>query len=170
MRSIKRIIRIHKIEGYKVYCLFNNGESRIIDFQRLFEQWKISEKDREYLLMKSESEFQKIEVIDGTFVWKNMEIKSTDEEGNEMTGYYDLDPIVLYQSSEPDESRQLEIGLMIRQARKELGFTQEELARKSGTTKHYISRIENNASGIELATLKKIVEGGLGRRLQILIR
>ncbi|MEZ4829115.1 MAG: helix-turn-helix transcriptional regulator [Bacteroidia bacterium] len=170
MRSIKRIIQIHKIEGYKVYCLFNNGESRIIDFQRLFTQWKISQKDREYLLMKSEPEFQKVEVIDGTLAWKNIEIKSTDEAGNEMTSFYDLDPIVLYQASEPDESRQLEIGLMIRQARKELGFTQEELARKSGTTKHYISRIENSQSGIELATLKKIVEGGLGRRLQILIR
>ncbi|MEZ4773440.1 MAG: helix-turn-helix transcriptional regulator [Bacteroidia bacterium] len=170
MRSIKRIIRIHKIEGYKVFCLFNNGESRIIDFQKLFAQWNVSEKDREYPLLKSEAEFHHIEIIDGTFVWKNIEIKTTDEDGNEMIGYYDLDPIVLYQASEPDESRQLEIGLMIRQARKELGFTQEELARKSGTSKHYISRIENNQSGIELATLKKIVEGGLGRRLQIYIR
>lgn len=55
---------------------------------------------------------------------------------------------------------------MIKQARKELGLTQQELAEKSGTSKHYISRIENEKSGIELMTLKKIVEG-LGKRLQI---
>jgi hypothetical protein len=29
MRSIKRIVKIHKINGYRVTCLFNNGESRI---------------------------------------------------------------------------------------------------------------------------------------------
>ncbi|MBK6902797.1 MAG: helix-turn-helix transcriptional regulator [Saprospirales bacterium] len=55
------------------------------------------------------------------------------------------------------------IGLMIKQARKEAGLTQEELARKSGTSKHYISRIENNKSDIELLTLIKIVEAGLGK-------
>lgn len=45
---------------------------------------------------------------------------------------------------------------------------QGQLAEKSGTSKHYISRIENEKSGIELMTLKKIVEG-LGKRLQIRI-
>lgn len=48
-------------------------------------------------------------------------------------------------------------------------ITQEELAARSGTSKHYISRLENNKSDIELLTLKKIVEAGLGRQLQVQI-
>jgi hypothetical protein len=32
MQTANRIIKIHKIEGFKVYCLFNNGDSRVIDF------------------------------------------------------------------------------------------------------------------------------------------
>ncbi|MFK7968785.1 MAG: helix-turn-helix domain-containing protein [Bacteroidia bacterium] len=167
MRSIKRIIKIHKIDGYKVFCQFNNGESRIIDFKKVFKSWNVGKDDLEYILMTSLSEFQQIEIEDGTFVWKNIQIKSLDENDEEMISYYDSDPIVMYEMSEEDSSRKIEIGLMIKRARKELGLTQEQLALKSGTSKHYISKIENNKSGIELATLARIIEGGLGKRLQI---
>ena len=51
---------------------------------------------------------------------------------------------------------------MIRQARNEMGLTQKQLASKSGITKHYISRLENNRTGIELSTLVCIIESGLG--------
>ena len=167
MRSIKRIINIHQIDGYKVYCLFNNGESRIIDFQQLFQEWEVGRDDIEFPLLTSQEEFSQVEVIDGTLVWRNLPIESENDLGEEEIYYYDLDPIVLYEASLPDPLRKLEIGLMIKQARKEQGLTQEELASKSGTSKHYISRVENNKSGIELSTLIKIVEGGLGKRLQI---
>lgn len=40
-------------------------------------------------------------------------------------------------------------------------MTQEELALKVGTTKNYISRIENNASDIRLSTLMRIIRDGL---------
>jgi HTH-type transcriptional regulator/antitoxin HipB len=45
------------------------------------------------------------------------------------------------------------IGVMLQELRKESGMTQEQLARKCGTTKTYISRIENDASDIRLSTL-----------------
>ena len=167
MRSVRRIIKIHKIVSYKVYCLFNNGESRIIDFEKLFKKWNVQNKDVEYPLVRSIKEFEKIEIIDGTFVWKNIKLKSIDEEGKEIIYFYDLDPIVMYEMSESDPERKTDIGLMIKQVRKELGLTQEQLAKRSGTSKHYISRIENNKSGIELSTLIKIIEGGLGKRIQI---
>lgn len=166
MRSIKKIVKVHQTKGYKVTCLFNNGESRVIDFKNLFEKWKIKKGHIAYPLLDKLSEFKKFKIIDGSFVWENIQFESLDDEGNRMTQYFDLDPIVLYENSEIDKSRNLMIGLMIKQARKELGLTQDELARKSGTSKHYISRIENEKSGIELMTLKKIVEG-LGKRLQI---
>jgi len=166
MRSIKKIVKVHQTKGYKVTCLFNNGESRVIDFKSLFESWKIKKGHIAYPLSDKLSEFKKFKIIDGSFVWENIKFESLDDEGSTMIQYFDLDPIVLYENSKIDKSRSLMIGLMIKEARKELGLTQDELARKSGTSKHYISRIENEKSGIELMTLKKIVEG-LGKRLQI---
>ena len=169
MRTVKRIIKIHEIADYQLSCLFNNGESRIIDFQKLFAKWKVTENDIEFPIANSVEEFGEVELVDGTLSWKNIQIESTNDKGEMVFYDYQLDPIVLYENSQIDETRQVEIGLLIKQSRHDMGLTQEELANRSGTTKHYISRVENNRTGIELSTLKKIVEGGLGRRMNISI-
>ncbi len=57
------------------------------------------------------------------------------------------------------------LGIMLQELRKEHGMTQEQLAQKCGTTKTYISRIENNASDIRLSTLMRIIREGFGRHL-----
>jgi ribosome-binding protein aMBF1 (putative translation factor) len=62
------------------------------------------------------------------------------------------------------------IGAMIHEARLEKGLTQEKLADKVGTTKSYISKIENNIKEVRFSTLKKIVELGLGGQLQLSIK
>ena len=84
---------------------------------------------------------------------------------------YEIDPIVLFKRSKPDHSknRKHSIGQILRGARKEAGLTQEELAKRSGTTRYYISRIENDRSDIELGTLRKIIEIGLNKELNIRI-
>jgi HTH-type transcriptional regulator / antitoxin HipB len=56
---------------------------------------------------------------------------------------------------------------MLQELRKEKGLTQEELAEKCGTTKSYISRIENDASDIRLSTLMRIIQVGLGYHLRL---
>jgi HTH-type transcriptional regulator / antitoxin HipB len=61
------------------------------------------------------------------------------------------------------------LGVMIQELRKESGMTQEQLAEKCGTTKTYISRIENNASDIRLSTLMRIMREGFGRQLRLSI-
>ena len=61
------------------------------------------------------------------------------------------------------------LGVMIQELRKENGLTQEQLAERCGTTKTYISRIENNASDIRLSTLMRIVREGFGRHLRLSI-
>lgn len=58
------------------------------------------------------------------------------------------------------------LGVMLQELRKEQGLTQEQLAEKCGTTKTYISRIENNASDIRLSTLMRIIHEGLGGHLK----
>jgi len=59
------------------------------------------------------------------------------------------------------------LGVIIQELRKEQGLTQEQLAGKCGTTKTYISRIENNASDIRLSTLMRIIRDGLGGNLKL---
>lgn len=58
------------------------------------------------------------------------------------------------------------LGVMLQELRKEKGLTQEQLAEKCGTTKTYISRIENNASDIRVSTLMRIIHEGLGGHLK----
>lgn len=60
-----------------------------------------------------------------------------------------------------EEFEAFKIGVLIQEARKRKNLTQEELALKVGTTKNYISRIENNASDIRLSTLMRIIREGL---------
>jgi ribosome-binding protein aMBF1 (putative translation factor) len=62
------------------------------------------------------------------------------------------------------------LGAMIQDARLKKGLTQEELAAKCGTTKSYISRIENDIKEVRISTLQKIVELGFGGRLQLSIK
>jgi HTH-type transcriptional regulator/antitoxin HipB len=66
-----------------------------------------------------------------------------------------------------EEFEAFKIGVLIQEARKQRHLTQEELALKVGTTKNYISRIENNASDIRLSTLMRIVKEGLGGNLKL---
>src|SRR5439155_12588256 len=62
------------------------------------------------------------------------------------------------------------IGALLLEARMERGLTQEELAEKVGTTKSYISKIENNIKEVRISTLMKIVELGFGGQLQLSIK
>lgn len=66
--------------------------------------------------------------------------------------------------------KNFKLGFLIQQARLERGLTQEELAKKCGTNKSYISKIENNLKEVRISTLQRIVELGLGGHLDLSIR
>jgi HTH-type transcriptional regulator / antitoxin HipB len=57
------------------------------------------------------------------------------------------------------------VSEMLKEARKEANMTQQQLAEKAGTKKSYISKIENAKGNIQLATLIRIFEKGLNRRI-----
>jgi HTH-type transcriptional regulator/antitoxin HipB len=61
------------------------------------------------------------------------------------------------------------ISEILKQARKDANLTQEQLAIKVGTKKSYISRLENGKCDIQLSTLYRIFEDGLGRPVSLLI-
>lgn len=62
------------------------------------------------------------------------------------------------------------LGVMLQKLRSEKGLTQEQLAEKCGTTKSYISRIENNASDIRLSTIIRIFQEGFGKQIRLTVR
>lgn len=59
------------------------------------------------------------------------------------------------------------LGALIQEMREKQNMTQQQLAAKCGTTKSYISRIENDASDIRLSTLMRIIKDGLGGHLTL---
>jgi DNA-binding XRE family transcriptional regulator len=62
------------------------------------------------------------------------------------------------------------LGALLYKARVEKGITQAELAEKVGTTKSYISKIENNIKEVRLSILQRIVHVGLGGQLDLSIK
>lgn len=63
---------------------------------------------------------------------------------------------------------EFKMGVVLRQARRAVGLTQEQLAKKLHTQKTAISRLENHAEGIRLSTLEKIAVA-LGRHVEVRI-
>ena len=61
------------------------------------------------------------------------------------------------------------LGALVHDARIEKGLTQEQLAIKCGTNKSYISKVENNVKDVRISTLQRIIEVGLGGRLNLTV-
>ena len=61
---------------------------------------------------------------------------------------------------------QFKIGVLLKQARLEAGFTQEQVAKKLKTKKSAISRIENHAKDIRLSTMVNYAQA-LGKELHL---
>lgn len=67
------------------------------------------------------------------------------------------------------KAKSFAIGELIKEERLLAHLTQEQLAEKTGTKKSFISRIENGHSDIQLSTLYRLLEIGLGRKISISI-
>jgi len=171
--KIPRILQITKVHNYEVNCVFNNGEHRIIDFKEIFKDWKLEKKKKDFRYpLLDKKIFKEVSLTDNTLSWERIKKKIKLSNGLEYEVSFELDPIVLFEKSYPNEEKKKEdsIGKVIKLERRKAGLTQEELAKRSGTTKNYISRIENDKSDIELGTLRKIIEIGLNRRLNIQVK
>jgi len=62
------------------------------------------------------------------------------------------------------------IGAVIKEERRLAKMTQEQLADKIGAKKSFISRIENGKSDIQLSTLYRLLEFGLGKTVELTVR
>lgn len=84
-------------------------------------------------------------------------VKKYGSKGTEKRNNYDADSLAF------------RLGVMLKEARKEVNLTQAELAERTGTKKSYISRIERGLSDIQVSTYYKLIELGLGKNLNITI-
>lgn len=97
--KIPRIVKIETITGHKIQCMFNNGESRLLDFEKIFRQWNVTGKDFEYPLLDVKA-FKKVKLNNYTLYWPNIEIKVKGENGEILNLPYEIGADVLYQLSE----------------------------------------------------------------------
>ena len=68
------------------------------------------------------------------------------------------------------KAKAIAIGEVIKEERRLASMTQEQLPKKTGTKKNFISRIENGHSDIQLSTLYKLLEYGPGRKISLTIK
>ena len=168
--KIPRILKINWIKGITISVVFNNGESRIIDFQKVFKGIELQKESPAWKLTNPK-EFEKVSIDNNTLSWMNVNQYIKKIDGSKMKVPFEIGADVLLKYSTAEKSELLlEIGKLVKEGRLKSGLTQQELAIKSGTTRNYISRIENERSDIELGTLKKIIETGLGKKMDILIK
>lgn len=169
--KVPRIIKINEVNDFIISVAFNNGEYRLIDFNKLFKKWGVENDSFQNQLLE-EKKFNSVRVHEGTLQWPLIQKIIKLKNGKTFEVMFDVDPIVMYEESEYDEIRNEKyyVGDILKKARLSAGLTQEELALRSGTTKNYISRIENNKSDIEYGTLKKIIEIGLNKQLELVVK
>jgi len=167
---IPRLLKINWIKELSISVVFNNGESRIIDFRKLFNDIGINETSPAYPLFDPR-ELAKVELVGSTLSWSNVEQWITLKNREKQMVPFEIGADILLKYSQPEKTElMMSIGKIVREARIKAGMSQQELALVSGTSRTYISRIENDRSDIEIATLSKIIETGLGKKLEIRVK
>lgn len=91
-------MRIDKVSNFKVYCVFNNGESRLIDFRPIFADWNLKPGDFKYPLLQKEV-FETVALTDNTLSWKEVRKEFKLSNGKTFDVQLELDPVVLYDYS-----------------------------------------------------------------------
>ena len=137
---------------YRIFCFFDKGKLVVVlnGFQKKTQKTpkneiKLAEKLQNNITMSKTRIIEFDDHLNSEYGERGTESRETFEEGFEA----------------------FRLGVMLQELRKNKGLTQEQLARKCGTTKTYISRIEDNASDIRLSTLMRIVREGLGGHLRL---
>ena len=168
--KIPRILKINWIDGLSISVVFNNGESRIIDFRKALKNIRL-EADSPAVILFDPEEFAKVTIDNHTLSWNNVEQYIFGKDRIKVKVPFEIGADVLLKYSQPERSElMIKVGQLVREARRQSGLSQQELALMSGTSRSHISRIENDRSDIELATLRKVIETGLGKRLEISIK
>lgn len=67
------------------------------------------------------------------------------------------------------KSKSFMIGELLKETRKSMYVTQEELADRTGTKKSYISKLENGKVDAQISTIYKLFEDGLNKKINLVV-
>ncbi|RYF66104.1 MAG: XRE family transcriptional regulator, partial [Cytophagaceae bacterium] len=151
---VPRIAKILTVEPFQLTVLWTTAEIRRINFALLFDNWRNDNDSRLYPLFDFDTFKQVTLSPTHTLCWPtiNVQVKLATRI---IQGPLELDPDELYrQSVLIQKTEPIAVGVLLRKAREAAGLSQTEVATKSGTSRNYISRIENGKSDIQLETLK----------------
>ncbi|MCB0582104.1 MAG: DUF2442 domain-containing protein [Phaeodactylibacter sp.] len=93
-----KVAGIKSIEGYTVRLVFNNGETRIVDFLKFFSR----ERKFERALLEDFEKFSSMEVVNGTLTWLCLGVTIRDAKGREGFYAFNIDPRLLYEFGEEE--------------------------------------------------------------------
>ena len=168
--KIPKIVKINWVNELSISVVFNNGESRIIDFRKILKKLNLTP-DSPIAMLYATDEFSQVKIDNNTLSWSNIKLNIPLRNQSTAKVPFEIGADVLLKCSKKEVNEQdLTIGRLLQKARMSKGLTQQDLAVMSGTTRSYISRIENDKSDIEIGTLRRIVETGLGKKLNISIK
>jgi phage-related protein/DNA-binding XRE family transcriptional regulator len=158
-------IRIaYESNAYRLLCFFDEGKLMVVlnGFHKKTNRTPNSEINSKTAVLAAKN--SKTAVLAATIMEKN-KITSLREHLDQEYGVAETASRASYE--EGFEAFQL--GYFLQELRAREGWTQEELAKRCGTTKSYISRIENNASDIRLSTILRIFREGFGKQVHFVI-
>ncbi len=98
-----RILKINWIKDLSISVVFNNGESRIIDFRKVLNKISLVENSPARILYDSK-EFEKVELENNTLSWNNVEQYITMRNKEKMKVPYQIGADVLLKHSRPEIS------------------------------------------------------------------
>ena len=137
---------------YRIFCCFDKGKVVVLfnGFQKKTQKTPTKEIDKAIKIMNEY--FNEIKTIFSEHLEKQY-----GKIGTEKRTEFEI------------KAKAFAIGEIIREERHLAKLTQEQLAEKTGTKKSFISRIENGHSDIQLSTLYRLLENGLGRKISLTI-
>ena len=149
---------------YRIFCCFDKGNLVVLfnGFQKKTQKTPTKELNKAETIMLKNLTNKKIIKME----IQNKNIKSFTEHLDKRYGQIGTKERTDFEI----KAKSFAIGELIKEERKLANLTQEQLADKIGAKKSFISRIENGHSDIQLSTLYKLIEFGLGRKINLTIQ
>jgi DNA-binding XRE family transcriptional regulator len=164
--DMPEIIEIIAVEPYRIIARWSNGEIRQNDYTNERIAWQNS-RNSLYSKVAEWENFRIVTVNDGVLSWPSIRVVFNMGEGTKSEPF-EFDPVTTYQQSSLLVSTLLEsnIGHTLANARHQAKLSQDELARRIGSTKQYISKVERGLVQPQTDTLQRIA-AALGRRVAL---
>lgn len=168
MRINNKIIKITEINYPNISFVSRNGEHREINLKKYFSKINLRKNDFGYSIIEDVNQFKSVSLEDNALAWKGLINRIKLPSGKEFESYFHLDPLMTIKFSHLTKiTPNYSIGEKVKLFRKQQNLSQEDLGKRIGSSKNYISKIENSKTDIELKTLQKIAEIGLNKKVYI---